>query len=178
MTLQQIFNYANTLTEDAFGELADIIEYLNEAQDLVARFDRVRAAPIEFTLTTNSVTLPADLMQVERMTYKLSADSTVEIPFNQALEPWGSVLTLPTTMTSGVLTVWYYKIPATLLSTTPTQVPEVGAQYHRSLAVYAAKNYFMVDDDPAMREAYKAEFIGQLQSMRMSSGVVHNFHNF
>ena len=47
MTLEQILDYANILSEEAFDSLADIIEYINEAQDLIAKWDMIQATPVE-----------------------------------------------------------------------------------------------------------------------------------
>lgn len=171
MTLQQILDYANTLTEDGFDNLADIIEFLNEAQELIARWDMVRATPMIYNLVTNEIQLPDDFLQLAKATLD-------DYPLAISSEPWDGVLTLPTSITSGTLKIWYYRTPEVLVSTNASQVPEVGVQYHRSMASYAAKMYYLIDDDAALREAYRNEFIASLSSMRVSSGMATNFVNY
>lgn len=171
MTLRAILDYANTLTDGSFTDLSEIIHFLNEAQDLICRFDRIQAGPATYVLTTNSITLPTDCMQAAKMTYN-------DIPLVLEEEPWAGVITLPTAMTEGTIKLWYYRYPATLLSTTPTQVPDVGTQYHRAMASYAAKQYFLIDDDAALRDAFKTEFVQSLQALKMAPGFTGAFANY
>lgn len=172
MTLQEIFNYANVLTEDGFNSLADCIDFLNEAQDLISSWDAVQAEPMSFILTSDSsdVWVPDDFISLKKATLD-------DYPYAINAEPWGGILSLPTG-TTGTLKLWYTRQPATLLSTTPTQVPEVKTIYHRSMASYAAKMYHLIDDDPGLREAFKQEFLQSLSAYKTSSGMTANYFNF
>lgn len=171
MTLTEILTYANVLTEDGFDTLADCIDFLNEAQDLIAGWEPIQADPVEYTLTTNLITLPVDFLQMSHATYE-------DYPYLLTSQPWKGTLELPTSMTSGTLKIWYYKTPAVLLSSTPSQVPEVATKYHRAMASYAAKMYHLIDDDPALREAFRNEFMQSLTAMKTSTGFAANYINF
>lgn len=170
MTLDEILTYANVLTEDAFEDLSDIIDWLNEAQDIIARWDKIQATPVEYELTSNEITLPEDFMQLAKCTL----DDVAYVPPS---EPWAGDLTLHTELTEGTLKLWYYKFPEPLLAATPTQVPEVKSQYHRSMASYAAKMNFLKDDDPELREAFRVEFAQQLGAMKVSTGLTTQYYN-
>ena len=171
MTIQEIFNYANALTEDAFTDLDEIIVFINEAQDIVCRYDKIEAAPVTTTLTTNALTLPADFLEFHKLTYN-------DVPYLPSGKPWQGVLELPTTITDGTMKLWYYKKPSALLSTTPTQVPGIDAKYHRALSIYAAMMYFSVDDDPAQRENFKKMFYEILAANKNTTGTTISFTNF
>lgn len=171
MTLEQIKAYANTLTEDAFETLDDLIDFLNEAQDIIGRWQMVPAAPVEYILTTNEITLPADFLKLHKATFEGS-------PYYPPEAPWNGVLTLETGLTEGTVKIWYYKKPAVLLSTTPNQVPEVDSIYHRAMSSYAAKMFNLIDDDAALREAFRNEFYTSLSSMKVDTGIPIHYKNY
>lgn len=171
MTITEILAHANILTESGFTALADAVAFMNEAQDLIARWDMVRADPVIYTLHSNEIMLPEDLIQIARLEYNGS-----RISINA--EPWGGFLTLPIGMTSGTLKVWYYRKPAVLLASTPTQVPEVGEQYHLAIAMYCAKQYFLIEDEPDMSERFHGEFLKTLQALKGASGAQTTFFNY
>ena len=173
MTVQQIYDYANVLTEDSFSAVSEVIEWMNEAQDIIARYDSVEATPVEYTLDEDhEITLPDDFMMAAKFKWE---DTTVNLT---EAEIWDGVMTLPTCMTSGTLKMYYYKHPDVLLSTTLTQVPEVSAIYHRAMAKYIAKMFHLVDDDQALRAQFEAEFAAEIQSMKMPKGNITTFHGF
>ena len=173
MTIQQIYDYANVLTEDAFSAISETIEWMNEAQDIIARFDHVEAIPINYTLNdSHRFALPEDFMMASKFKWN---DSIVNL--SQA-EIWAGVMTLPTTMTSGTLTMYYYKIPEQLNIDTPDQIPEIKPQYHRAIAKYVAAKFHMVDDDQPLRAQFEADFMAELQSMKMPNGNVTTFHSY
>jgi hypothetical protein len=171
MTLEQIFTYANTLTEDAFATLDDCIEFLNEAQDIICRWQPVQAAPVSYDLTSNEVTLPADFMKL----HKATLDDVAYFPPSA---PWSGVLTLETSLVEGTLKIWYYKTPSVLVSSTPSQVPDVHEMYHRSMASYAAKMFNLIDDDPGLRDTFRNEFYGIISAMKVSSGIPIHYTNY
>lgn len=173
MTLQEIFDYTNNVLLDGeLDELSNIIDFLDEAQQMIARIDMVPATPVEYELTTNAITLPADFLRLYKATLE-------EEPYTFTDEPWAGELTLPTGVTEGTLKLWYFKIPAALSVLTPTQVPEVNPVYHRMMADYAAKMYYLIDDDADMRDAFAAEFRGKIASFKtppvVSSGRFKNY---
>jgi hypothetical protein len=173
MTLQEIFDYVNDhLVENELADISDILPFLNEAQNVIARIDKIPATPVSYTLTTNEVTLPSDFLRFAKATlddvpYALPADGL-----------WGNTLTLPTGQTSGTLKVWYWKRPEELSASTPTQVPEVDTCYHMAMANYVAKMYYLVDDDPDMRSAFEREFAGQIAAMKTPPMPSYLFVNY
>lgn len=171
MTLEQILDYANVLSEEAFDSLADIIEYINEAQDLIAKWDMIQATPVEIPLTSNVVPLPTDFMKLHKATID-------DIPYNFPEEPWAGQVTLETERTEGVLKIWYYKKPTVLSASTPSQIPEIKSDYHRVLAVYATKMFHLVDDDQGLKEAFQQEFIMSLTGNKVSTGMATKYKNY
>ena len=171
MTLEQILDYANILSEEAFDSLADIIEYINEAQDLIANWDMIQATPVEIPLTSNVVTLPTDFMKL----YKMTLD---DIPYSPPSAPWAGELTLEDSIEDGTLKIWYYKKPTILSASTPSQIPEIKSDYHRALAVYATKMFHLVDDDQGLKEAFQQEFIMSLTGNKVSTGMATKYKNY
>jgi len=170
MTIQEIFDYLNTLTDNSFDVISEIIAWLNEAQNIVARWHGIQADPVTYELTTNQITLPVDLLVVDHLEYE-------DQPFGLIGKPWKGVLKLPAEYTSGTLVLYYFKRPDKLLATTPNQVPEVDEQYHMAMAEYVASMYFLADDDPEQRAAFRQEFAINIQSMKMDENPVTNFYN-
>lgn len=168
MTLTQILAYANVLTEDAFESLSDCLEFLNDAQDIIARYEMVQAAPVSYVLTTNQIILPVDFMKFHKATLN-------DVDYIPPESDWNGILALETSLIKGTIKLWYYKIPAVLVLT--TQTPEVNPVYHRSIATYAAKMFNLVDDDPALREAYKNEFYLSLSQMKIDHGFAIKYKN-
>lgn len=171
MTLDEILDYANILTEDAFEGLSDIIEYINEAQDLIAKWDMIQAPPVEISLTSNAVTLPEDFMKLHKMTLN-------DFPYTPPSAPWAGELTLETSIDEGTLKIWYYKKPTILSASTPSQVPEVKTEYHRAMASYAAKMFHLIDDDPALKAAFQDEFIKALSGNKIDTGIGIQYKNY
>lgn len=170
MDINSILAYANMITDDSFADLSSIIDYLNEAQEIIARWDMIEAAPIEYELTTNVIALPSDFLKL----YKITLD---DIPFNPPEEPWNGTLTFGETVTSGTIKLWYYKSPAALSAATPTQVPDIHEKYHRAMAKYAAKMFNLSDDDEGLRDAYAREFSALVASMRTNKGTTITYKN-
>ena len=172
MTLQEIFDYCNgSLLESELTGLSDIISFLNEAQNIIARLDMIQAAPVEIELSTNSFSLPSDFLRL----YKATIDDK---PYSFEEKPWAGVQTLPEGLTEGTVKLWYYKKPTTLLSTTPTQVPDVDPVYHQIMGDYAASMYYLIDDDPAMRDAFKREFQNKIAAFKTPPATSNRFVNY
>lgn len=172
MTIQQIYDYANELSEESLGDLASTIMWMNEAQDLIARFDHIQATPATYTLTTNEITLPSDFMMAARIKYE------GQVIDASALEIWSGVMSLPDWMTTGDLKLYYYRKPAVLLATTPGQVPDVAEQYHGAISYFVVSKYHEVDDDQALAARFSSDFMSMIQSMKMPNGHVTNYYNY
>jgi hypothetical protein len=173
MTIQEIYDYANVLTETIFSDLSEVIEYMNEAQDVIANFDHVEAYPISYTLTDNHrFALPEDFLMVAHFEFEGRRIDLSPVTI------WNTIMILPETMTSGTLTMYYYKIPERLVATDPTQVPEVKPCYHRAMSYYIAKVYHLIDDDQALRAQFEQEFHRKLQEAKMPSGNIKTYHGF
>lgn len=172
MTIQEIFDYCNTsLLESELTDLSDIISFLNEAQNVIARLDMIQAAPVEIELTTNEFSLPADFLRL----YKATLDDK---PYAFDEKPWAGVQPLPEGLDEGTVKLWYYKKPATLLASTPTQVPEIDPIYHPLLGDYAAKMYYLIDDDPAMRDSFAREFQNKIAAFKTPPATSTRFVNY
>lgn len=173
MNLTEILAYANILTEDGFDSISDAIHYFNEAQAIISGVDPVKAEPMDYVLSGDTeIQLPDDLLSIKRATL----DGR---PFRFSTNPWNGNLQLGQSLT-GVLRIWYTRLPAELLVTTLDQVPEVREAYHRTIATYAAKMYHLVDDDPQLREAFRNEFEQSVALLKPpeSGGFISNYYNF
>lgn len=171
MTIQEIFAYANTLAENNFEEMNDIIEFLNEAQDVVARFDPLKSQPYYTMVTEQGIMLPADLLRV----HQIIVDDVVYHPKEPA---WGGMIATPELTLGALVKILYYVRPAVLLPSIPQQEPRVPKQYHRAMASYAARMFYLIDDDGPLREAFQQQFQSQLASLKSSDDVVSQFINF
>lgn len=171
MTLQEIFNYANQLAENNFHEMSDAIGYLNEAQDIISRFDPVQAQPYHTIVTTEGIGLPTNLLRVSRILVSGAEYRTRE-------QAWNNVLPAPDLPVGTKVVIYYYSKPSELTEMAAMQEPRVPKQYHRAMAHYAAKMFYLVDDDPPLRDAFKQEFMSLLGSLKSGQNTTSNFINF
>lgn len=171
MTIQEIFAYGNTLAENNFEEMNDIIEFLNEAQDIIARFDPLKAQPYYTLVTDQGIMLPSDLLRLHQIT----VDEVVYYPKGPA---WGGIIATPDLTVGSMVQILYYVRPTVLLPSIPLQEPRVPKQYHRAMAAYAARMFYLIDDDAPLREAFQQQFMNQLASLKTSDDVVSQFINF
>ena len=171
MTLQEIFNYANQLAENNFHEMGDALGFLNEAQDIISRFDPMQAQPFYTIVTDQGIGLPTNLLRVSRIT-------SGGKEYRPKEEAWNNVLPTPDLPVGSQVKVFYYSKPAELSEMTVLQEPRVPKQYHRAMAHYAAKMFYLVDDDPPLRDAFKQEFMSLLGSLKSGQSTITNFYNY
>lgn len=157
-TLQDIYTYLNDrLLEGNLGGIKEVIDYLNEGQTLISQKFPVEAPKLTVTLTTNSFSIPSDMETLKKI--KRGTTELTEI------EMWAGIITLNSNIKDGTIDVYYYKTPTPLDDTNVSQVPDIDSRYFYALAKFAAEAYYLVDDDPEMREAFKAAFVNNLSTM-------------
>jgi hypothetical protein len=157
-TLGELFNFTNEkLLDGNLDSIDDVIEYYEECQQLIADIFPIEAPKLTIVLTSNEITKPADYKSLK----KIVINSTEVLP----QEVWGNVITLSASYKSGEATLYYYKKPDELIKSNLNQVPDVDSRYLPLMAKYAAKMYYLVDDDEDMREAFRTDFISQLNSI-------------
>lgn len=171
MTLQEIFNYANVLAENNFEEMSDVIEFFNEAQNIIATFDPLKSQPYYTVVTEQGIMLPSDLLRV----HQIYVDDVIYQPKEPA---WGGIIPTPDLAEDKMVKILYYVRPSLLVATAPTQEPRVPKQYHSAMASYAAKMFYLIDDDAPQKEAFQQQFLTMLSSLKTNDNVVTQFINF
>lgn len=171
MNLQEILARANVLAEGNFADLDAIIGHLNDAQNLIANFDPIRAEPYYTQVAQGIILLPSDLLRVHRITVD-------DQEYRPTGEVWGGQI-IDESLTDGAMVkIFYYARPATLSSSSPFMEPRVPKKYHEAMAKYAARMFYLIDDDPPLREAFMDDFRSNLASLRTIDGVVTRFYNY
>lgn len=153
-TLGDLYNYTNSLIEDELQGIDDVIEYFEECQHIIAGKFPIEAPKMVITLTSNEITKPADFHTLRKIIINGYEVTPVDI--------WGNTIELPSEYNSGEATLYYYKIPTELDRNNLNQVPDIDPRYLPLMGKYAAKMYYLKDDDPEVREAYRAAFIESL----------------
>jgi uncharacterized protein (UPF0305 family) len=171
MTLQQIYERANVLAENNFAELEDVVGHLNAAQSIISRFDPIKSEPYYTMVTENGIMLPSDLLKV----YRIYVDDEPYQPIESA---WGSTIPDLHLPLGAVVKILYYAKPPDLMASAPYMEPRVYRHYHEAMAQYAAKMFYLIDDDPPLRDAFNSEFMTMLGSLKTSDGVVQRFSNY
>jgi hypothetical protein len=150
-----IYNYTNEkLLSDELTSVNDIIEYLEEAQNIIVEKFPLEAPIFSLTLTNNQFTLPDDFAAINNLTVDKAAVTPDDV--------WNKVVTLPKDITSGSLELRYYRKPNALDPSNLAQIPDVEPRFFIMMAKYAAKMYYLADDDAEMREAFKTDFADNL----------------
>ncbi len=169
--LGEIFTYLkDTLLQGAVDEISEVIGYLNDAQDLISDKFPIQAPLYTTTLTTNSLTLPNDFKSLK----KLKID---DIEIDTYEDPWAGELELNENYTSGTVKLYYYKKPTQLDATDLDQIPDIDARYWNAMAEYAAKVYYLVDDDDDMLKKFRDQFYETLASISTAKKTITRFKN-
>ena len=157
-TLQDIYSYLNDrLLEGNLGSIKEVIDYLNEGQTLISQKFPVEAPIITIALTTNSFPIPSDMETLRKIKRGTTELTEIEI--------WANTITINSNIKDGTVDVYYYKTPTRLDENNVSQIPDIDSRYFYALAKFAAEAYYLVDDDPEMREAFKSSFISNLSTM-------------
>jgi hypothetical protein len=157
-TLEDLYNYTNErLLDGNLDSIDDVIEFFEECQQIITEKYPIEAPKLNILLTSNEITKPANFKDLKKIIIDDAEVNPVEI--------WGDTITLDERYNTGNAVLYYYKKPAELDNTNLNQVPDVDSRYLPLMAKYAAKMYYLVDDDEAMREAFRMNFIEQLVSI-------------
>jgi hypothetical protein len=157
-TLGDLYKYTNEkLLQGELDSISDVIEYFEECQHIVAGKFPIEAPKLTVALTTNEITKPADYQELRKIMINGASVAPVDV--------WGNTIELPAKYVSGDATLYYYRKPAALDPDNLNQVPDVDGRYLPLMAKYAAKMYYLADDDSEMREAYRNEFIENLLNL-------------
>jgi hypothetical protein len=168
--LGDIFTYLNEkLLDGELDDITDAIEYLEEAQNIIAEADPIEAPILTITLTGNSITVPTDFLRINKVMQNGAPLNSVSL--------WANTLNLP--VSTGDIQIYYYKRPTPLNPASLDQVPDIDSKYWHHMAQYAAKMYFLIDDDEDMRKAFKETFLESvtLLSSKKKTSRETNFKN-
>lgn len=171
MNLQQIFERANVLAENNFAAMSDVIGHLNAAQAIIARFDPIKSEPYYTMVTEAGIMLPSDLLRIHR----IYVNDAVYLPTDSA---WGGIISDPSLPIGALVKILYYAKPPDLVATSPYMEPRVQKQYHEAMAIYAAKMFYLIDDDGPLQGAFHNEFVTMLGSLKTSGTTVQRFSNY
>lgn len=171
-TLGDIFDYTkDILLQGEISEISEIIEYLEEAQQIISEKVPIEAPIYSFTLTTNQFNLPTDFYKFR----KLKIDD-VEV---QPEEQWNGVIYLSDNYETGSFAakLYYYKKPTALNPNTLSQVPDIDPKYYPQMAKYAAEMYYLVDDDSEMQQQFREKFNTSVGTYSNANNSVSRFKN-
>jgi hypothetical protein len=157
-TLQDIFDYINDRLIDGQADgLKSLIEYMNEGQALIVQKYPIEAPKLTVTLTSNVFAVPADMETLKKIVRNKATLNEVEI--------WNGEIILNENIKDGTVDVYYYKTPARLEDTSPSQIPDIDSRYFYSLAKYVSGLFYLAEDDADMREAFNNSFLQSLNSI-------------
>lgn len=172
-TLGELYNYTNDiLLQGVLDSIDDVIDYFEEAQQRIATKDKLEALQ-SYILSTNTITVPDNYMNLKKM--KISGCTNVADGEIYAEEMWQKTVELPANINNGTLKFYYFKNPTPLDSDDLDQVPDIDYRYLNSMAQYAAKMYYMVDDDPDMKRAFTENFFEGLSYFNSLNGIEQPF---
>lgn len=176
-TLQDIFNYCNNdLLDGELDALTDIINYLNEAQNIIAEVALIEAPLVTTTLTsTCQVVIPANNLKVSEFAL-VRTDGVKEDPI-EPIKEWNNIAYFNKSLEGRTINLYYYKKPTALNASTLTQVPDVDSRYFHSMAQYAAEMYKLKDDDAEAQESFTKKFIQGLTLYSKNKGAIRQFKN-
>lgn len=156
-TLGDIFSYTNKLLDGNLDDISEVIDYMEEGQQLIALKYPIEAPVLNITLATNSFNKPADMAQLKKVVI-----DEKEVPIDDV---WEDKIYLPKAYIEGIASIYYYKRPTALDSINPLQVPDIDKLYLPLIAKYAAKMYYLQDEDTEMINEYRNEFMIQLNDI-------------
>jgi hypothetical protein len=157
-TLDDLYKYTNEkLLQGELDGIDDVIDYFDECQQLIAGKFPIEAPKITVTLTTNEIAMPSDFQELRKIVINSTEVNPTDI--------WGETIDLPKEYTSGEATLYYYKKPNELDKSNLNQVLDIDSRYIPLIGKYAAQMYYLTDDDPEMREAYRTSFIESLSEI-------------
>lgn len=166
--LGDIFKYTSEkLLSGELDSIDDIIEYLEECQQLISEKEPLEAPILTISLQNNSITLPSDFMKLKKIVIN---DAEVE-----PVQKWNNVITIPIKYSSGEAKLFYFRKPTPLDPFNLNQIPDIDPKYYSIMAKYAAKMYYLVDDDEDMMKSFKDSFfesltmLGSKQSNKQSN---------
>lgn len=169
-TLGEIFNHINDqLLDGELESINDVLQFLEECQQRLSIKYPIEAPIVSLTLTSNEITVPADLQKLNRIT----VDGVKVAP----TEVWGDVIYLPTAYKAGTAKLYYYKKPTALDPGNLLQVPDIDSRFFPAMAKYAASMYYLVDDDSDMREAFRSAFYADMDGISVSKETKCTFTN-
>lgn len=167
--LGDIFKHTNEkLLEGSLGDVAEIIEFLEECQQKININDPLEAKRT-VSFADGELILPSDYLKFKKL--------KIDGKYVEPLEEWAGVLTLPSDYVDGTAEFYFYRKPAALDPLNLDQVPDIDPRYFPSMAAYAAKMFNLVDDDEDLREAFKAEFFDGLATFKKSKTSTTTFKN-
>lgn len=168
--LGEIYNYTNDrLLEGELEDISDVIEYFEEFQNKVTVRAKLEAPPYTVALTSNVLVVPENFLSLARL--KVDGKPVV------VEEVWGRELSLQKDITTGSATLYYYRRPTPLDPENLSQVPDIDSRYLYAMGQYAAKMYYMVDDDDDMVEKFKESFFEGMTIYSTSKNTVTKINN-
>ena len=171
-TLGELYNYTNEiLLQGELDSINVVIEYFEEAQQMIALQDPIEAK-ITIPLTSNVIILPADYQDLCKIKVDYENMQIEVIP----AEIWGSEMTLNPLYNTGNAYLYYYKRPTLLNPSNASQVPDIDSRYLPQIAKYAAKMYYLVDDDQEQAEEFRKSFFDTMTYYNKLNGNSKSFN--
>lgn len=177
-TLGDIYNYCNNdLLDGELVDIYDIINYLEEAQNLINTVNELEAPIASYTLdSTCQITLPTNCSKVKQFSVVESDSPYVEEPIEPTRE-WAKTVYFPSIHDGKTIKIYYYKKPAVLNPTTLSQVPDIDPKYFFAMAQYSAEMFKLKDDDTEAVRNYREKFLQGLTSYSTNNRALRQFKN-